>query len=168
MIESGLTEGVSFLFRHFAAFEGRESVVSQLLELGAGAYVNMGDSDSNTPLHMAAKQGRSGCAQLLIDAGANVNAENKLGQTPLIIAVASDMLRMSKLLLDASCDLHRRDRHDNTALHHAAHSGLTDFALLLVKSGADLFATNDKGQRALEVPPSFYCWCCVYCCADSE
>mmetsp|Transcript_71176 Transcript_71176/g.123501 ORF Transcript_71176/g.123501 Transcript_71176/m.123501 type:complete len:193 (+) Transcript_71176:78-656(+) len=74
----------------FAAIEGKDGVVRQLLSQGAD--VNGTDYKGNTALHMAAgAMGpcRESTILLLLGAGADLNIENHTGYTP--VGVAEDM-----------------------------------------------------------------------------
>jgi ankyrin repeat protein len=56
-----------------------------------GACVNTADEKKHyTPLHLAAKKGLTGVAQLLVAAGANVDAEDKHSKSPLDFSWAYD------------------------------------------------------------------------------
>jgi ankyrin repeat protein len=69
----------------FAARQGSIEAAKSLIE--AGADINQGDADGNTPLLIAILNNHNDLAQVLIDKGADVNAVNKDGRTPLFAAV---------------------------------------------------------------------------------
>ena len=71
-------------------------VSSQLIE--AGENVNAKDSDGNTPLHWAAREGNADNVRQLIDAGAYVNARDRRGNTPLRRAALADQLQIVSIL----------------------------------------------------------------------
>ena len=60
--------------------------------------MNVKDGSKWTPLHEAAKAGRTEVAELLIAEGANVNAKNKNGDTPLDWAIINDETETADLL----------------------------------------------------------------------
>ena len=70
---------------HFAAENGQEEVVEQLIDKGAN--VNANAKWERTPLHGTAKTGQIGIIELLITAGANVNAKDFENKTPLDEAI---------------------------------------------------------------------------------
>jgi len=69
----------------FAARQGSLEAGKALVE--AGADINQGDADGNTPLLIAILNNHDDLAQVLIDKGADVNAANKDGRTALFTAV---------------------------------------------------------------------------------
>jgi uncharacterized protein len=69
----------------FAARQGSIEAAKSLIE--AGADVNQGDADGNTPLLIAILNNHDDLAQVLIDKGADVNLANKDGRAPLFAAV---------------------------------------------------------------------------------
>ena len=48
--------------------------------------MNVKDSISMTPLHLAAWNGHEGICRILIETGADVSAENSKGATPEVVA----------------------------------------------------------------------------------
>jgi len=88
---------------HTAVDEGDIKAVKQLL--AAGKDVNQKGSGvrfgyyQDTPLHLAARDGSAGIAEILIANGANVNAKNRLEQTPRDIAYLRSDNAFVELLL---------------------------------------------------------------------
>ena len=68
-----------------AAFYGRDTVATTLLEYGANVN-QLGYRDLATPLMVAAVHGNAGVAKFLLEFGANADATDRAGQTPLQIA----------------------------------------------------------------------------------
>jgi len=68
--------------------------------------LNVRDYYNMTPLIVAADEGMSNIAKLLIKAGADLNARDKIGQTALHLAAGRDHAEIVKLLLEAKA---RRD-----------------------------------------------------------
>lgn len=54
--------------------------------LDSGVDVDVRDSDNNTPLLIACREGYNKIAKALVDAGADVDAENDYDETPLYLA----------------------------------------------------------------------------------
>ncbi|MHC4251452.1 MAG: ankyrin repeat domain-containing protein, partial [Planctomycetota bacterium] len=82
-----------------AAGGGHTEVVKLLL--AAGADVNAGDVDGQTPLHHAVSEGCLEDVELLIEAGANVNAKDRNGTTPLYCCGFIEGKGFHKGVLDA-------------------------------------------------------------------
>ena len=100
-----------------------------------------------TPLHLAALNGRTDIATLLLDHRANVNAKTRNGGlTPLDYAVTRGDLPMMKLLIARGADVHR-----GTTLHIAVTSADMEIARLLLNSGADPNMRDEDGVTPLEV-----------------
>jgi ankyrin repeat protein len=76
----------------YAAYQGREPILKQLLErgarvdAGAGAHNNPGYTYVNTPLMMAAMQGHAGSTVLLLRAGADARVRVVGGHTAAELA----------------------------------------------------------------------------------
>jgi len=70
----------------------------------AGANVNEKDGEDWTPLHYAAKSGRSDLCELLIKKGAHVNAITSKKMTPLHLAALNDHLLVASLLIEKKAD----------------------------------------------------------------
>ena len=62
-------------------------------------YVNLGDNDGDTALHIAATYGRVPVIKTLIERKAKVNARNKVGATPLHLAAILGRAKTVKALL---------------------------------------------------------------------
>lgn len=70
-----------------AAKDGDVASVRALIDVGVDVN-SIGGQFEQTPLHFAAREGRTEVVQMLINAGANVNARNKDYRTPLHWAAA--------------------------------------------------------------------------------
>lgn len=123
-----------------------------------GVDVNARDDDGKTPLHGAARNGRSKIVALLLENGADVNAQDKDGLTPLhnatgIIPLAflrkSSFGTTTALLILGDADVNLQDNNGLAPLHYAARRGLTDIAALLVASGAEVNMRNKDGATPL-------------------
>ncbi len=69
----------------FAARQGGIESAKTLID--AGADINQGDADANTPLLIAILNNHDELSLMLIDKGADVNAVNKDGRSPIFAAV---------------------------------------------------------------------------------
>jgi uncharacterized protein len=141
---------------------GKDQIVEMLI--AAGADVNANDDGGNTPLLIAARNGRSYTARILLEAHADPNHRNRSGVTPLMAAanpegIKRDKPGVIKLLARAGVDLNAKDRATgNTVLISAARIGTEYWTPLvdpdeiikaLLSSGAEVNARNNQGDTAL-------------------
>ena len=92
----------------------------------------------NAPLRDAAAVGNVDCVQVLIDAGADVNCL-RLGSAPLETAAGHGHVEIVKALIQAGADVNMRDGAGRTPLFHAAGTGNDPICLMeLLKAGADM------------------------------
>jgi hypothetical protein len=115
-----------------------------VLLLTHDADPNIGDNESETPLHEAAGWIRTDKAEFLLGYKVNVNAEDKRGDTPLYVALS----------------LGARDDIAQVLLAHGAdptirgHDGLTPREVALKKGDADMAAILTHPTAALGPPPT--------------
>lgn len=81
------------------------------------------DAFGNTPLHVAARHGRSVTARLLIAAGATVDMPAQDGFTPYFIALAHGSDALAEVLLEAGARRDHRTPGGWTAMHILAERG---------------------------------------------
>lgn len=110
-------------------------VIVQLI-VEAGFDVNYQDDQGETALHVAARFGRTECANILLNgriaAPASTEiAENSFGWTPLHVACVDGHLEIVKELIEVGADLTKVDHSGWTAKEHAALRGNLDIARLL-------------------------------------
>jgi cytohesin len=92
----------------------------------------------NAPLRDAAAVGNMDCVQVLIDAGADVNCL-RLGSAPLETAAGHGHVEIVKALIQAGADVNMRVGAGRTPLFHAAGTGNDPICLMeLLKAGADM------------------------------
>jgi len=157
-----------------AAQRGFEDVTAFLLDLGMPA--DLSPHDQKGALHWAAQKGHVGVAGLLLDAGADVNRRGSTYKgTPLGFAFFFGQAAMLDLLAPLSRDVFvlaragRLDRLDalleaepalvqgrnpngDTVLHMLPDDEdcALEVAELLLRRGADPWATNAKGENAVQ------------------
>lgn len=102
-----------------------------------------------SPLHLAARHGRSQVVRQLIGLGCDVDARDDRDHTPLHRATFYGHLDTAALLLDHGAHTEVRGARGNTPLHAAALRGQQSLALLLIERGADLDARNDLHETPL-------------------
>ena len=133
-----------------ASHDGDTFAVKELLN--SGHDPNAGNNNNVTALFMAAQNGHTETAKLLIERGANVNSTFlDDGETPLISASKSNHKEIVSILLDngALVDV-KGGMHGRTALHEAAHSGYAEIVKILLARGADFNATDVRGYTPLK------------------
>ena len=114
---------------HWAAVQGKDAVVTLLLERGAD--LNLTNNDGRTPLHLAAAQGHLAVATLLVGKGAVINAQDKDGNTPLHFAAATGSKAIVELLLARQADTALRNKAGRTASEWAWAEGFSEIAKML-------------------------------------
>ena len=100
--------------------------------ISEGANVNGKDDSDNTPLHVAAVNGRRNVVSALCSAGAEVNVKNDTGDTPLHYSAYRGHWEVVKTLLSAKADIDATNIAGVTPLHMAALLGHTNIVLDLI------------------------------------
>ena len=107
---------------HEAAAKGDVAEIEQLVK--EGERINVQDSRSRTPLHVAAYMKKHDAARVLLKLGANANALEIDRYDIVTIASVANDLEMLKLALDGGASARNiTSRYDGTALIAAAHLG---------------------------------------------
>ena len=129
-------------------FEGADGDLVQTC-LAKGADPNARAENGDTPLHKAARKGRTEAIAALLNAGADHNARDEDGRTPLHIAALFGRTQAIAALLDAGADHNARDENGWTPLHIAALLGQTEDIAALIDAGADPSALATEGITPL-------------------
>jgi hypothetical protein len=119
------------------------------LLLKAGANIESKDSNSQTPLWWAARNGNTAMAKLLLEAGANIETKDSNSQTPLWWAARNGNTAMAKLLLEAGANIETKDSNSQTPLWWAAWNSNTAMAELLLEAGANIESKDSNSQTPL-------------------
>jgi ankyrin repeat protein len=107
--------------------------------------------DGQTPLHVAASEGRGEIAGLLIRAGAEVNATDDIRETPLHKAARANRPEVAKRLAWAGANVEAREGAGNTPLHVAAAEDNTEVARVLLAAGSDPNGNNGDWHTPLHL-----------------
>lgn len=106
--------------------------------------INMCNAEGYTPLHIAAKYGRTDILRLLLDAGAVLNVKTfKSLYTPLHLACLHQRLGVVRELLKCGgCNVDVQDARGNTPLFYACSKNDVRVFELLLSHGADVKVKN--------------------------
>ena len=102
--------------------------------------------DSSTALHLAALEGQTQIARLLLANKAHVNARGLREETPLHMAMYNGHPEVAELLLGSQADVNAQNTAGETPLHLAARKGYRDLVELLVSQNADPGALDKSGR----------------------
>jgi ankyrin repeat protein len=135
-----------------AAGHGDVQTLRSLLAQGISPEVT--DDEWMTPLHWAARRGRSEAARIPVDAGADINIKDKELYSPLQWACFAGNFEVAKLLLDRGAEFESGDVVEINPLIQAAGGSPrlgegVNIVALLVERGADIHACDSSGATAL-------------------
>ena len=137
-------------YLHFCAFFGSREVLKLLLDKQSDNMdINQKDSEGNTALHLASKNGYSTCVSLLILKGAKIDEINKAKRTPLFVSIQNAPEELIYNLIRAGADVNSEDRRGLTPLFMAAIEGRDTLIPILVNNGANADARNRFYQTPL-------------------
>jgi ankyrin repeat protein len=133
---------------HAAAANGDVAEIEQLI--AAGEPPDLQDSNSRTPLIVAAFRRQHAAAQALIKAGANPNAFDLERYDIVTIAAANNDLDMLKIALAGGARAGNiTSSYEGTALILASHRGHVEIVNTLIEAKAPLDHVNNLGWTAL-------------------
>lgn len=104
----------STLILWYAVLLGKQDLVTRAISSGADPHASI--PDIGTPLFVAATEGHSAIAEILLKHGADPNATNTQGQTALFAAADGGGSTMVKLLLSNGGSIMSRDYRGQDAL----------------------------------------------------
>lgn len=136
---------------HIAARVNGGAVASLLLE--RGAKVDSRDQEGRTPLTIAASNGQTEIAELLLKAGADPLAEElNYHDTPIYFAAMNGHLDVVKLIVSKGVSVNYRNTHTGeTPLWVAAMDNRLDVAAFLLSNGADPNIADKRGDTPIKV-----------------
>jgi hypothetical protein len=133
---------------HAAAARGDVAEIERLA--AAGERIDVQDSNSRTPLHVAVFRGHRDAARALLRLGANPNAlDAQRYDIVTIAAVQNDIPMLTIALENGASARNTTSPYDGTALIAAAHLGHADAVRLLIAHKAPLDHINRLGWTAL-------------------
>ena len=134
--------GVEFNALHAAASGGNEDVINFLLEKGFD--IDAQTPDGWTPLFIAARDGRTEAAKLLVFRQADLNIPSDLGATALLMAVTQpypneeERLNLVTYMLKRGADPNLAGSVDLMPLYYAAVSQKLPIVEVLLENGAQV------------------------------
>ena len=117
-------------------------------DLRRGLDVNFIDEDGNSLLMLAAKEGSTKSAALLLSAGARIHFNNAVGDNALLLATFWGHEDIVDLLLARQASLGANPR-GWTPLHYAAYAGHARIASKFLGQGADVNSVTANGLSSL-------------------
>lgn len=132
----------------FIAMREDSPKVAAVLLASPKLHVDATNAVGETPLMMAALQGRLDWARKLIERGAKVQ---KPGWSPVHYAATGPNTELLEMLLDRGADINARAPDMSTPLMMAVRFGPEDSVKLLVRRGAEKSYINERNLTAAEL-----------------
>jgi ankyrin repeat protein len=133
---------------HAAAAKGDVAEIERLV--AEGERINVQDSNSRTPLHVAVYRKHHAAVRALLRLGANPNALDAQRYDMLTIAAVQNDIEMLNLALEGGASARNvTTPYDDTALSAAAHLGHVEAVRILIAHGAPIDHANMRGWTAL-------------------
>jgi ankyrin repeat protein len=130
-----------------AATSGKWERVAALI--GAGAPLDLQDSQGRTALLLAVADNRIEIARALIAAGASVNVQAANLDTPWLLAGARGRTEIVQAMIPAGPDLSIRNRYGGNALIPACERAHIETIALLLTTAIDVDHVNNLGWTCL-------------------
>ena len=131
-----------------AALDGDLATVKQALAVPGVA--NQADPDGRTALMLAAFNGHTEIAALLLDAGARIDTRDQTGRTALMYAASGENEVTVALLIKRRAGVNLADSEEHwTPLMFAAAEGQADVVRRLLDAGADPTAADIDGEDSV-------------------
>jgi ankyrin repeat protein len=132
-----------------AATRGQIERVRRLLETDPGLVHAKNPFRKQTPLHLAAANGRLKVAELLLAKGARVDTLDSQQMQPLHSAAYGGHPELIELLLQQGANIEAVDISGSTPLFHAASGGNVKAVQTLLDKGAKVTVINGHGETPL-------------------
>jgi ankyrin repeat protein len=142
------TDGNEALALHYAAANGHEVAVRQLINLGADLAAR--DHEGKSVMHYAARCQEDTVARLLIRENGDILAQDTDEKTVLHDAAIHGSVDVAALLISEGANPCIQDKTGKMALHHAVVNGREAVVrLLLANSAVDPNSRDKKGRTPL-------------------
>lgn len=135
---------------HVAASGGTVKALEVLLASDRGYDIHARTSLGDTPLCLAAFNGQSRAAEVLLEAGADLHVFNHIRAFPIHQAVMNGGIKMVELLLDAGSNLSVADENGSSPLTLALTGGSIELVEFLVDKYADPVIAEREGRPAVD------------------
>ncbi len=129
----------------------RGNVKSMLALLERGADVNEKKNSGETPLIVAACQGKTDIIRLLLDKGANIDDEDSTRHTALLWAMWHRNEEAACLLIERGADINHRNNCGSTTIMFAARRKSIKAVRLLIDYGATLNDRNSDDENVMDI-----------------
>ncbi len=120
--------------------------------LAKGANINARETNNDTALHIAAREGHLDAVKLLIEKKADNTLVNNFQQTALMVSIR-DQRELGEqaniALVNAGTPVNQKDSKGRTAAYFAAQNGLVTTTKSLGEAGADFSLTGEDGVTPL-------------------
>ena len=142
-----------------AVRHGNVKLVTLLLEKGADSNLatkgKLDKGGDTTPLHVAARYGKTDVAKLLIDRDAKVDKPNRAGVTPLMVAAWQGHEDTAIALMEQGAEVKTAvDAAGQTPLMYAARGGKLELIKAMLVDGAMVGKKSKAGSTALSIAES--------------
>jgi ankyrin repeat protein len=137
---------------HAAVVGGNLDCVNFVLD-NTAIDINSTDEEGSSSLMAALQQGQSAISRLLVERGADLKMVGFKGWTSLHYAAHGGDLDCLKLVRsNTEMDINATNECGDAPLSIALYNGHLEAAIYLVQHGANLFAKNNDGELAIDVP----------------
>ena len=133
---------------HLASEAGHLSLVKYLVEEERD-YLSALNSENETPLHLAARNGRDYLVTYFVGKGCNINAATANGATCLHVACENGHYTTVECLLKNGAEVNVVNSADQTPLHIASSRGQTEIVKLFFLHNANFSLRDKDGITAL-------------------
>lgn len=138
---------------HQAVIRGKFDIVQNQISLKKDV-VNIKDSDGNTPLILAAREGHTQICEMLMKAGASPITRGENFRNAFHNAAAAGKMQIMKLFAAEKVLLNSIDESKRTPFMLAAEQGHADICEVLFDMQANMEAADKKGLNALHLAAS--------------
>ncbi|XP_050525677.1 ankyrin repeat domain-containing protein 18A-like isoform X3 [Daktulosphaira vitifoliae] len=125
---------------------GQKECVQLILERGAD--VTCTDTNKNTALHLATKQGSFTMISMLLKKGISINAQNAAGESVLHVACSTEKRNLIEFIIDNGAFVNIIDKQGQTPLMLVAKLGNMSIIDLLLEKGSHLESYDINGLTA--------------------